>query len=445
MRPVDSSTLATFRFFFGMIMIWSALRYYFKGRVDTYYIKRKFFFTYDWFSWISLWPSDGIYYHFAIMIVSALFLALGFFYRLSAVVFFLTYTYTFLLGKSVYNNHYYFICLIGFLFCIVSANRSMSIDAYWKRKIKPESISNTVPFWNVLVIKLQIFIVYFYGGVAKVNLDWLRGEPMRHWLMERAYREGNPDIVSKFMESETATYFFSYGGLIFDFAIGFLLICRKTRLLAICLVLIFNLTNNWLFTIGIFPFLMIAATVIFLEPDTPRNFIHKYFPRFNQNKTTIDPRPSHYRKPAMIFFSFYLIIQALLPFRHWLYEGNVSWTEEGRYFSWHMKLRDKSICKIKFLATDLDSKDTWFIPAKKYLTQRQYFSMCKNPQMILQYAHFLGTKLDEAGINNPKIYARSTVSLNFREPQPLIDPDVDLLKESYSTFQHEDWIVPLKN
>jgi hypothetical protein len=257
--------------------------------------------------------------------VSALFLALGLFYRFSAIVFLLTYTYTFLLGKSLYNNHYYFICLLGILFCCVNANRWMSLDIVLKKRFFHKSLPETVPFWNVLLVKAQVFIVYFYGGIAKFDMDWLKGEPLRQWFKEVAGRESTPEIIGKFLETEFAAYFFSYGGLIYDLVIGFLLICRKTRLLAFGLILFFNLTNNWLFRIGVFPTLMVAATIIFLEPETPKKMLQKFFPRFKKETISSSPIVSPYRKAATIFVSLYLIIQILLPFRHWLYKGNLNW------------------------------------------------------------------------------------------------------------------------
>jgi hypothetical protein len=37
----------------------------------------------------------------------------------------------------------------------------------------------------------------------------------------------------------------------------------------------------------------------------------------------------------------WLVLQIVLPLRHLMIPGEVSWTEEGHRFSWHMKLRDK--------------------------------------------------------------------------------------------------------
>jgi len=444
MRPVDASTLGAFRFIFGILMVGSTLKYFYKGLIKSYYIDSKFLFTYDLFPWVTPWPGDGMYYLFAVIGVSALLLALGLFCRLSAAAFFLSYTYVFLLEKGAYNNHYYFICLIAFLFCIVNSGRWMSLDALWKRKFDPDSQAVTVPYWNVLIIKTQVFIVYFYGGIAKLNLDWLNGEPMRHWLEIPAGREGTPAFAARFLESEFGVYFFSYGGVIFELSIGFLLICRKTRLLAFGLIFIFNLTNQWMFKIGIFPLLMIATAVIFLEPDTPRNFIKKCLPRLKQDRLDLKPRPSRFRKSAISFVSIYLMIQILLPFRHWLYEGHVSWTEEGQDFAWRMKLRDKGECRLGFFATNRETGETSLIPLGRFLAVRQFIRMCQRPHMIIQFAHFLGKKLEEEGISNPIITARTLVSLNYRPPQSLIDPDVNLTEEEYSVFKHSKWILPLK-
>ena len=92
---------------------------------------------------------------------------------------------------------------------------------------------------------------------------------MRRWVASRA----DFPVVGPFFTTEWAAYFFSYGGLSFDLGIGFVLLWRKTRWLGILAVFFFHLMNNWMFSIGVFPFLMIGATVLFLEPDTPRKWL----------------------------------------------------------------------------------------------------------------------------------------------------------------------------
>jgi hypothetical protein len=63
-------------------------------------------------------------------------------------------------------------------------------------------------YWNLFILKFQVFVVYFFGRIAKINPDWLQGEPLRHWL--------DPDelpIIDGWLNFEMWVYFFSYGGL----------------------------------------------------------------------------------------------------------------------------------------------------------------------------------------------------------------------------------------
>ena len=32
----------------------------------------------------------------------------------------------------------------------------------------------------MLFIRAVMLVVYIYGGIVKINEDWLRGEPLRH-------------------------------------------------------------------------------------------------------------------------------------------------------------------------------------------------------------------------------------------------------------------------
>lgn len=439
LRPVDASALGAFRALFGLIMAWQTYRILLTDAIWVKYIDPKFHFTYEWFPWIAPLPGNGMYYCFAAMALAAFFLALGLFYRLSAFVFFVLYTYVFLIDKVEYNNHYYLICLLGLLFCLTHADRWMSLDG-----MRKSSLPNAVPHWNLVIFKAQIFVVYFFGGVAKINMDWLKGEPLRHWLVESAEMNETPQLVTAFLKHEIAPYLFSYGGIVFDLAIGFLLIRKKTRLLAFGAILIFNLTNSWLFHIGIFPYLMIAAAILFAEPDTPRKWLKKFLPNLEDKKPASTQSAARLQKPALLFFSIYLALQVLLPLRHWLYEGRVGWTEEGFRFAWHMKLRSKKYCRLNFIAINPQTGKTWEMRSESHLNYRQFSKMCQRPHMIIQYARYLGKRLEDKGIKGSIIKVNSRARFNFRPWRRMIDPDANIMKEEYSTFSHAKWILPLK-
>jgi len=67
--------------------------------------------------------------------------------------------------------------------------------------------------------------------------------------------------------------------------------------------------------------------------------------------------------------------------------------------------------------------------------------MAMQPDMILQYAHFLGKHYAAQGVRQPAVRAEVYVTLNARPSRLLIDPQRDLMKEK-DTFKPKDWILP---
>ncbi len=444
-RPVDGASVAAFRILFGVLLAWEVWRYFQAGWIERYYITPTFHFTYPFLNFIRPWPGNGMYLHFAIMGLLALFIALGVFYRPATVLFCLAFTYVFLLDKVYYLNHSYLIVLLSFLLCVIPAHRVASLDRWlFFRNQAP-----VVPQWSVFLLRAQIFIVYFYAGLAKLNPDWLRGEPMRMWLAERT----DFPVIGSAFTSEWMVFLFAYGGLLFDLGLGFLLIWKRTRPLAFGLAGVFHLLNAQLFNIGIFPPLAFGATLIFAEPDWPRRVIQavrRSVTRFwGDNQSPAGPPPlvvpTGGLRPSLATLAFvhlYLLVQLLLPLRHLLYPGEVSWTEEGHRFSWHMKLRDKAAV-LRLYLTDPRTRTTWEISPAMDLSARQLDEMSTRPDMVVQYAHYLADRLSHAGQPRPIIRVDQQVSLNGRPFQSLIDPNINLAKVPLVSLRHADWILPL--
>ena len=440
--PIDIASLVYFRIAFGAIMLWEVYRYFDHGWIKRYWIDPEFHFTFYGFAWVRPWPGDGMYLHFLVLGGLAILIMLGLWYRVSTLLFFLGFTYVFLLEKARYLNHFYLICLISFLIIFIPAHRAFSIDA----RRRPALRSDTAEAWTLWLLRAQIGIVYFYGGLAKLNWDWLRGEPMRMWL---AKRSGYP-LLGQFFEEEWMVYLFSYGGLLIDLLVVPFLLWRKTRPFAFVFVIVFNLTNAWLFSIGIFPWFMIAATAIFFPADWPRRLFElSRGPSGQQRKT--EPQygevaysaPLHPRQYATVgLLGIYLAIQLLVPLRHYLYPGNVSWTEEGHNFSWHMKLRGKR-GRALFFVTDPVKNMREIVDPGDYLTSRQERKMSTRPDMILQFSHHIANEMRKEGYEQVEVRAKVRVSLNGRKPQLLIDPTVDLAAQP-RTLMPAPWITRLK-
>ena len=441
-EPVDIASLVYFRIAFGAIMLWEVYRYFSHEWIARYFIDPTFHFTYPGFGWVSPWPGDWMYWHFAALGVLAACIALGFLYRIAAPLFFLGFSYVFLLEQARYLNHFYFVMLISFLLIFVPAHRAFSLDAF----IWPRIRSRTAPTWALWALRAQVGLVFFYAGVAKLNGDWLRGEPLRAWLADRT----DFAVIGRFFTEWWAPWFFSYSGMLLDLLIVPLLLWRRTRLLAFPAAVAFHVTNSQLFQIGIFPWMALGATLLFFPPDWPRLRWLRSLARRERPPPAEPARlVSSVRRPlsrarwvVVGLLAAYFAVQVLAPLRHFAYPGNVSWTEEGHQFAWHMKLRDKE-ADVRFFMTDGQTPETWELDPFSYLTDWQFSKMAARPDMILQFAHHLERDLVAQGFTDVEIRADTLASLNGREPQQLIDPDADLAATERTIFG-ADWIEPLR-
>jgi len=283
------------------------------------------------------------------------------------------------------------------------------------------------------LLQFQIGIVYFYGGLAKLSPDWLlHAQPMQNWLPKPF------PVFSQFMTHKQIAFFFSYGGFFLDLLIVPLLLWKRTRLLAFIAGLFFHLTNSQLFNIGVFPWFMIAGTMLFFSPDWPRQVL-KRLPWKATVQANETPRLSHLTFGLLLLYASF---QILFPLRHWLYPGNVSWTEEGHRFSWHMKFRDKEM-RYAFVVVDPVTRKFWKINPRNYLTSRQANKVGTRPDMILQFAKHLANEYEKKGVPGAEVHANVLISLNGRKAQPMIDPKIDLAAQPRNLLP-APWILPLK-
>jgi hypothetical protein len=420
MRPVSVTPLACFRIAFGVLMACEVARYFLFGWIRRDYVEPRFHFTYLGFSWVQPWPGWAMYVHFAVLGALAIMIALGAFCRVATILFFLGFTYVFLLDEAYYLNHFYLIVLLAFLLSLVPAHAAWSVDA-WR---SPPLRRSLVPAWTIWLLRFQMGVPYFFGGLAKLSGDWLHGEPMRIWLASR----GGVPVLGAFVHEAWCPYLFSYGGLLIDLLAVPLLLCRRTTFLAFGVLATFHTLNAILFKIGVFPWLMLAGTVILFWPAAE---IRTNAPE------VLRPSPPLAGKGLVALF---VAAQLLVPLRRLAYPGNVDWTEEGHRFAWHMKLRDKESVA-RFLVTNEDTRATSMIDPTQYLTAYQTQMLAGQPDMILQFAHYLAG-IERAQGHRVTVRALVMSSLNGRPYRRLVDASVDLAKESRN-LSAARWIVPL--
>lgn len=437
--PKHIAPLAVLRIAFGVIMLISTIRFILKGWIAAFYIKPKFHFTFYGFDWVKPLDATGMYILFALLTLTAILVTIGLFYRLSIITFFLCFTYVELIDKTTYLNHYYFISVMAFLMILVPANRYFAIDLLRK----PALAVTRVPAWTINIFKLQLLLVYLFAGISKLNYDWLiAAMPLKIWLPANSQMP----IIGGLLSQTWVAYVFSWFGAIFDLFIGFLLLIPATRKPAYLMVIVFHLVTGWLFKIGMFPYIMIFVTIIFFSENTHIRIIRFLKTIISKPGTTQSTPGTTYQirtAKTNIIYAILLLhftIQLLLPFRYLLYPGKLYWTEEGYRFSWRVMLMEKGGTAFFHIKDPKTGKQSEIINSQ-YLTNFQESMMATQPDMILQYAHFLAHEYEKKGIKNPVVTAESYVTLNGSGSELYIDSTVNLAKEQ-ETFDHKKWVLP---
>lgn len=406
---VDARGIGVFRALFGLVLLFSTIRFVAMGWVDELILAPKYHFTYPGFEWVQPFSPGLMYGLYGVMGASALGLCLGVWARVSALSFFLSFTYAELIDKTTYLNHYYFVSVVSFLFVLFPSDAAFS----WTARRRGQAAAPRLAYWT---FRAQVAMVYLFAGLAKLNADWLfRAEPLRTWLSGRA------EIFAPLGDPKLA-FLMSWAGAAFDLSAPFLLSIRRTRSLAYGAVIAFHVITWLLFPIGIFPWVMIAAATVFFEPSWPGRLGIGA-----TSESSVGALRSESRRPGtlkVVLVGAFLLAQGLLPLRHWLYPGEVNWHERGFRFAWRVMLIEKTGL-VEYEVLLADGRRFREFP-RKHLTPLQYKMLTTQPDMIVDYARYLAREYRRKGLGDVAVYARSYASLNRRPSQPLVRPDVNL-------------------
>ncbi len=428
-RPIDSLWLALYRISLGLCLLWQVWKYFSADLIRNFYVEPTLHFTWLLFDFVRPWPEPWMYLHFAVLGIAAACITVGFHYRLASFVFWIGYTWAFLIDQCWYLNHYYLICLLSFLAMFLPADCELSIDAWRHAKIR----SRVVPAWTLWLLRFQVAIPYFYGGISKINPDWLAGEPMRTWMADTT----DFPLIGQYFTQEWCVLAFSWGGLLFDVFIVPLLLWRRTRVAAMMTALCFHLMNWQLFQIGVFPWMMICVTfLLFTSPQTTARLRFRRPSPVEEDSVPLVQRYQFHGAVAVLL-SLYACWQIVMPLRHFLYDTHTAFTREGHQFAWRMKLNERSV-DAEFFYVDTQTGDSNPLPLHEWITWHQARKL-HDADELLQLAHHMREKLREQGID-ATIHADVSVSLNGREPAVYVEPHVDL-SSTRRTLLPGDWFT----
>lgn len=440
--PVDAAWLAAFRILYGLALAVSMLRFIGYGWVDRLFVTPRMHFKYYGFEWVEALPGPEMHALFWLLMILALAMALGLWFRVAAPAFALGLTYTQLIDVAAYLNHYYLACLLAWLLAISPANRMWSVDAWLRKRRGQPTTESCATAWLVL-FRVQVGLVYTFAGLAKAQSDWLlHGQPLRIWL------GANTDlpILGELFTISWVPLFMSWFGFLFDTSVVTFLSFRKTRPYAYAVVILFHVATRLLFPIGMFPVIMVGAALVFFSASWPRvvlGRLAKWLPRLSR-VTKVPELSTGVRplaRPWAYALALYCLVQLLLPMRAWAYPGNVLWHEQGMRFAWRVMLRAKGGGTTFVVTTKTPEPRTFYVSPREFLNDMQEFEMSSQPDLILQFAHFLRDEFARRGHGDVSVRVESFVSLNGRRAVQFIDPTVDLtqIKDGLAPL---NWVLP---
>lgn len=418
-RPIDGAPVAVFRIAFGALLFVGTLRLLQKGYVrEAFLLPRTFFPPWPFEDVLRPLPGPGMYMVYALIALSALAFAAGLRARVAAGVLCVLFSYAHFIDLTNYLNHYWLVTLLTALFAVVPGAEVRLRDRA------------TMPAWVLWLFRFQIAIVYMSAGAAKLRHDWLfLAQPMKIWLAAN----GDLALVGPLLRDPRVAYAMSWASAFYDLTIVGWLSWRRSRPFAYATVVVFHLLTARLFNIGMFPYFMMAASLLFLDAGTLRRIVRRPPPP----PASSDPRAD--RRAPILALTVYALVQVLVPMRARLYGGNVLWHEQGYRFAWNVMLMEK-MGAAELTVVDRATGIRRQVRLRDHLTASQQKAMATQPDMILAFAHHLARTERLVG-NEVAVYADVFVVLNGRVSARLIDPTVDLGSENDS-FAPKRWVLP---
>jgi vitamin K-dependent gamma-carboxylase len=440
-KPTPADALVIFRVIFGLLVTVGALRFLWNGWVDSFFVKPTFFFTFDFAPWVEVGPPWLMLGLVVALAVLGLCVALGLFYRCSTVLLLLVFSYLELTDVTNYLNHYYQVSILALLLCFMPLHRRGSLDVRRKPAIAVEAF----PAWMTFLLRFQVGIVYVFAALAKLNSDWLlHAQPLNIWLLART----DVPILGSFLGSYDMALAMSWGGFLNDLLIVPALLYRPTRKWAYGLVVVFHILTGYLFNIGMFPLIMIGTATIFFDSDWPSRLFRRWRnpppghpPATERSKST---HPMVLGKVGLVLLVGWCSLHLAVPLRTYAYVGPTNWHEQGMRFSWRVMVREKN-GSVMYKVKTRERRRPRLVSPSKYLTAAQEREMSGQPDLILQLAHHIAADFESQGYRDVEVRADAIVSWNGRLLARLIDPDVDLAKETISFFESAHWILPAPN
>jgi hypothetical protein len=311
--------------------------------------------------------------------------------------------------------------------------------------------TNLIRTWNASVIRLIIISIYTYAGIAKTDIDWYSGMTVRSLLNDRGYWIGpTSTYLLKLFNIRYQQYYdqiivgMAYGGMALDLLspVGFMTSNIYIRYVYLTSVLVFHITNHYLFIIETFPWVMISSCIIFYD--------YSWFDSFGNVIAKIVNRISY----AILRFAFLwnvirlivllslILVVVVIPFPcAWntiLGNGDLQWGSQCQFFNWRMMTRS---VKVVSFYLRIHNPVNGNIDIKSFHEMGYDVNNDNGLECIAFYEDRLWDWVKSIKIPaenqqyiSPMIYADIFLEVNGPPIQRYIDPNINLSQQYISKF-----------
>lgn len=425
-KEESNAPLELFRIAFGFLMLaeaWGALA---TGWVTETFVNVNYTFTFFGFGWTQFLIGTPMYILFFVMGLFAIGVMVGYQYRWSIIGLAILWSLSYLMQKTHYNNHYYLVMLVCWIFAFLPVAKRFSLDS----RNNPEMYANVISAWPRLLLIGLVAIVYFFAAINKIYPDWLQAMPLKIWMANKAHYP----IIGPFLQKEWVPWFMAYSGIGFDLLVVPALLWRRTRWFAIIAALSFHLFNSAVFQIGIFPYFALSFSLFFFPPVKIEKLVNKGLVPYPQ------PYKENAGKQPIIKWAFigFLSIMLILPVRHHFIPDDVLWTEAGHRLSWRMMLRTKSgIAQFHVVADG----QKYTVSMRERLARHQVNDVATKPDLMFTFSRYLEKEFKAKGYTDIQVFVDARVSVNGRQFEQFTDSEFDLLSTRWNYFGNQQWVL----
>jgi len=420
-KPGHIAPLATFRLIFGAILFFHVLSFFFNGLIVELFIEPSFFFHAANLTWLKPLPVAGMYTVFGILALLAFLISIGFLFRYAAILFLLLYFYVshIDIAQSAHFSDFYLLTL--FILTVLPAHRYFSLDILRKPSLRVDFI----PRWCIWAIKIQVAMLFFSAGLAKLNSQWLiECQPFLTWV-NMYWGNG---LLGKTFSTPWIAKLTCWFIVIVEFAGPVAMFFSKTKTKVYLFLTAFLLFSFILLPTGLLPIQIILLSTIYLSEKLHHNLTSR-IAYFANDFLNFNPRVFKSGRNLMLAYKNKIIIPLFFT---WMY-GIILFSNVNIFISYlkddhhlkDLKISEKLIINKKEGHLKLLIDNDLEVDLDYELTPSQIRAMSVDPSLMLQFSRHLKQKYRENEAYQD-IKADAYISLNGKQYQRFINPNINL-------------------